>query len=149
PLRAWLEPRRILAGAETIRRLPLPFLVVPGVFVLLGLVLFPVNILKLATLIVYGPFFGFVYALCGTLLSAAVGHAIGRRVGEEAILRWTGPRIDAIKLRVRASGMWAVAGLRMVPLGPFTLVNAMFGAAGVRFRDFVIGTLIGTVPALC
>jgi phospholipase D1/2 len=149
PLRAWLEPRRILAAAEAVRQLPLPFLIVPSVYVLLGLVLFPVNVLKLATLVVYGPLFGFLYALLGTLLSAAVGHTIGRRVGKQAIERWTGPRIDAIKLRVRASGMWAVAGLRMVPLGPFTLVNAMFGAAGVRLRDFVIGTFIGTVPPLC
>lgn len=149
PLRAWLEPRRILAAAEAVRRLPLPVLIVPGVFIALGLVLFPVNVLKLATLVVYGPWQGFLYALLGTMLSAIVGHTLGRRIGAEAIERRTGPRIDAIKLRVRASGMWAVAGLRMVPLGPFTLVNAMFGAAGVRLRDFVLGTLIGTVPPLC
>ena len=149
PLRVWLGPRRLLAGAELVRRMPLPALIVPAVFIVGGLVLFPVNVLKLATLIVFGPAWGFLYALVGTMVSAVVGHGIGRAVGAQAIESWTGPRIDAIKLRVRASGMWAVAGLRMVPLGPFTLVNAMFGAAGVRLRDFALGTFIGTVPPLC
>jgi phospholipase D1/2 len=149
PLREWLEPKRLLAGAEFVRSLPVPALIVPAAFIVGGLVLFPVNLLKLATLVVFGPWWGFVYALVGTMLSAIIGHTIGRTVGADAIERWSGPRVDAIKLRVRASGMWAVAGLRMVPLGPFTLVNAMFGAAGVRLRDFAFGTFIGTVPPLC
>jgi uncharacterized membrane protein YdjX (TVP38/TMEM64 family) len=149
PLRAWLEPKRLLAGAEFVRRLPLPGLLVTAAFVVGGLVLFPVNLLKLATLVVFGPWWGFLYALVGTMLSAIIGHTIGRMVGADAIERWTGPRVDAIKLRVRQSGAWAVAALRMVPLGPFTLVNAMFGAAGVRLRDFALGTFIGTVPPLC
>jgi phospholipase D1/2 len=149
PLRVWLEPAHLLAAAEAIRRLPVPLFIVPLVFVVAGLVLFPVNLLKLATLVVFGPIWGSLYALVGTMISAVVGHVIGRAVGEEAVQRWSGPRIDAIKLRVRASGLWAVAALRMVPLGPFTLVNAMFGAAGIRLRDFTLGTLVGTVPPLC
>jgi phospholipase D1/2 len=36
----------------------------------------------------------------------------------------------------------------MVPIAPFALVNLFAGASGVRFLDFVLGTLIGMTPGM-
>ena len=39
-------------------------------------------------------------------------------------------------------------GPRLLPIAPFTLVNLAAGASGIRFVDFLVGTLIGMLPGL-
>jgi uncharacterized membrane protein YdjX (TVP38/TMEM64 family) len=35
-----------------------------------------------------------------------------------------------------------------VPVAPFTVVNLVAGASDIRFRDFLVGTIIGLLPGL-
>jgi uncharacterized membrane protein YdjX (TVP38/TMEM64 family) len=35
-----------------------------------------------------------------------------------------------------------------VPVAPFTVVNLVAGASDIRFRDFLLGTIIGLLPGL-
>jgi uncharacterized membrane protein YdjX (TVP38/TMEM64 family) len=42
----------------------------------------------------------------------------------------------------------AVLIVRILPVAPFTIVNIMAGASEVRFRDFILGTLLGMLPGL-
>jgi uncharacterized membrane protein YdjX (TVP38/TMEM64 family) len=35
-----------------------------------------------------------------------------------------------------------------VPVAPFTIVNMLIGAIGVRYRDFIIGTALGMIPGI-
>jgi uncharacterized membrane protein YdjX (TVP38/TMEM64 family) len=44
--------------------------------------------------------------------------------------------------------MWSLAGLRLIPIAPFTIVNLVAGASGVRLRQFLAGTLIGMGPGI-
>jgi uncharacterized membrane protein YdjX (TVP38/TMEM64 family) len=41
-----------------------------------------------------------------------------------------------------------MATLRLVPIAPFSLVNAAAGASRVRFRDFFLGTILGMGPGI-
>jgi uncharacterized membrane protein YdjX (TVP38/TMEM64 family) len=38
--------------------------------------------------------------------------------------------------------------VRIVPIAPFTIINLVAGASHIRFRDFVIGTVLGLLPGL-
>ena len=38
--------------------------------------------------------------------------------------------------------------MRLLPLGPFTFVNAACGAAGVKRSDFMWGTILVMLPLL-
>jgi uncharacterized membrane protein YdjX (TVP38/TMEM64 family) len=44
--------------------------------------------------------------------------------------------------------MWSLAGLRLIPVAPFSIVNLVAGASGVGLRDFLAGTLIGMGPGI-
>ena len=57
-----------------------------------------------------------------------------RRLGGERILRVT--------RALKRNGTLAVFLVRKVP-APFTLVNIVVGASTVRFRDFIVGTVLG------
>ena len=47
-----------------------------------------------------------------------------------------------------SSDVWTLAGLRLIPIAPFTLVNLVVGASGIELRQFVIGTLISMTPGI-
>jgi len=38
--------------------------------------------------------------------------------------------------------------MRVVPVGPFTLVNLFIGASGIRFLDFILASVVGRVPGI-
>lgn len=119
-----------------------------GLFVLAGLVSFPVTILIAATAAAFGPWPGIAYAGAGALASAIVTFAIGALLGREMLRGLLGPRLERAHQRIARSGVLAVAAIRMLPIAPFTVVNLAAGASGIRALDYVIGTILGLAPGL-
>ena len=117
-------------------------------FVLAGAFAFPVNILILATAAAFGPWWGALYSGLGALASALVMYSAGARFGQQPFRRLLGSRWQRALEGVRARGVVAVVGLRLVPVAPFTLVNLAAGASGIGRADFVLGTVIGMAPGL-
>jgi uncharacterized membrane protein YdjX (TVP38/TMEM64 family) len=111
-------------------------------FVVLGLAMVPVFLLIAATGIAFGPLLGPVYAMAGCLASASTGFAIGRWMGLRRITHLGGERITRVTRTLKRNGTFAVFLVRKIP-APFTLVNIVIGASMIRFRDFIIGTVLG------
>jgi uncharacterized membrane protein YdjX (TVP38/TMEM64 family) len=132
-LTAWLAARR-----QAWYALPVVMLA----FVVLGLAMVPVILLIALTGIVFGPLLGPVYAMAGCLASASTGFAIGRWMGVQRVTQLGGERISRMVHAVRRNGTLAVFLVRKVP-APFTLVNIVVGASAIRFRDFIVGTVLG------
>jgi len=135
---AWLSPHRRAWYA------------LPGVvmaFVALGLFMVPVLLLITATGMAFGPWLGPLYAMAGCLASASTGFAIGRWLGPDRLEHVGGNRLARIARTMARHGTLAVFLLRKIPL-PFLLANIVAGAARVRYRDFVIGTVLGMTAAV-
>jgi len=149
-LAAWhLTAHQSLPDAEQLSSLMAPHRhawyalpLVIAAFVLLGLALVPVLLMIAATGAAFGPWLGPVYAMAGSLASASVGFGIGRWVGRERVAQLGGPRVARLTAALERNGTLAVFFLRKVP-APFTLTNLVVGASGVRYRDFLAGTLLG------
>jgi len=109
-------------------------------FVVLGLV--PVMLLIAATGIAFGPVLGPLYAMAGALASASTGFALGRWMGRWRVERLGGNRVRRVIRGLERNGTLAVFFVRKVP-APFLLVNIVIGASTVRYRDFLLGTLLG------
>jgi phospholipase D1/2 len=148
PLREAVDPERLLAHAQTLRANPVAPLVVAVVFVVLSLLLVPMFVLRVTIVLAFGPLLGPIYAMLAVALAALVGHALGRRVGAAGLERVGGPRVQKIRARLQRCGVWSIAALRMVPLGPNMLVNAVAGAAKLPRRAFIAGTVIGMLPGV-
>jgi uncharacterized membrane protein YdjX (TVP38/TMEM64 family) len=143
-----LGPDRLGEWMAAIGNSPWTAGVVVLVFVLAGMLAFPVNILILATSVAFGPWWGALYSALGALASALVMYSVGARFGQRPFHRLLGHRWQRSLESVRARGVVAVVGLRVVPVAPFTLVNLAAGASGIRLADFVMGTVIGMAPGL-
>ncbi|QUS42291.1 phospholipase [Tardiphaga alba] len=148
PLYQFTDADTLLATLRSIEGSPwAPLLIVAG-FVIGGAVLFPVTVMIAVTAAALGPWIGLGSALLGTLASASLLYAVGRIVGIKPVQRMLGPRLRRIQNKIVGNGVIAVVLIRMLPLAPFSLVNMAAGASGVRFRDFIIGTVIGMAPGL-
>lgn len=121
---------------------------VAGVFVLAGLVVFPVTLLIAATAIAFGAWPGVAYAAVGALASAATTYAIGRALGPDALRNRMGPRLTRLREAVTERGVLAVAGVRLLPVAPFSIVNLIAGAFRIPVVDYLLGTLLGLLPGL-
>jgi uncharacterized membrane protein YdjX (TVP38/TMEM64 family) len=97
---------------------------------------------------VLGPALGFACSAVGVLLAASATFGIGRLVGREPLRRWLGERVERLEKRFTNHGIVAIALLRKVPVAPFTIVNVLIGAIGVRYRDFIVGTALGMIPGI-
>ena len=148
PLGEWLSLERVLAGAETLRELPLAPLVFVGVYVVGGLIVAPVTLLIVVTTLVFGPLEGFFYSLAGTLSSAMVLYGLGRWLGRDFVRRVSGSKLNRLSRRLAKRGVLAVTVIRAVPIAPFSVVNLVAGASHIHFRDYLIGTVLGMAPGI-
>lgn len=147
PLGTALQP---LTAADT---LPLePVLAGPvalaAIYVVGGLILIPVTILTVATVLVYGPFLGFGYALFGVGLSAIAGYWLGRSLERDAVLRIARSFVNPVGANLACTGLRPITMLRLLPAIPFSLVSLVAGASRARLGDFALGTLLGITPWL-
>lgn len=147
---AWrLTPLRELLTLESLDTLLGPFRhhwlagpLVCAIYVAAGLVFVPVLLLVLLTGILFGPWLGALYALAGSMASAAVGYGLGHALGKKRLERWGGRPVKRLSARLAEQGVMVVFLARKVP-APFTLVNLVAGASRLSFRDYLVGTFLG------
>ncbi|HEY0844770.1 MAG TPA: VTT domain-containing protein [Noviherbaspirillum sp.] len=148
PLRDWVNLASLIAVAHNLEAMPLTPVAVVSSYVLAGMMMVPVTLLIAVTGIVFGPAFGLVYALIGSLLSASVAYGVGHWLGRETVQRLLGQRINSLSRRIARRGILAMVVVRILPIAPFTVINIIAGASHIRFRDYLIGTLIGMLPGI-
>ena len=138
----------VLASADRWHASPLAPLIALAAFVVGGFVVFPVNLLIAATIVVFGPLAGVAYALAGSTLSAAAVHETGRQLPASVFARLAGERGEGLRQRIVGHGLIAVALVRLVPVAPYSFVSLIAGAARIRRVPYLIGTALGMTPGI-
>ena len=148
PLAELTRPKVIAAWLMAIAEEPAAPLIVLAIFVVAGLIVFPVTLLIAVTAATFGPLLGFIYAALGAFVSAIVAYGVGMFIGRQALEDVMGPRLNRISRSIMRRGVLAVATVRMVPIAPFTLVNLVAGASRIPLAEYFIGTVLGMLPGL-
>lgn len=146
PLRHWLDVQSAVSALRELNAVALMPVLVIAAFVLGGLVIFPVNILTAASIIIFGNVLGVLYALIGATLSAIAVYEIGHHGGSKLLRRMPESRLHRLSVKLARHGILAVAVLRIVPVAPYSIVNLMAGASHIGRRDYILGTILGMAP---
>jgi uncharacterized membrane protein YdjX (TVP38/TMEM64 family) len=85
--------------------------------------------------------------LTGAVAGAAVGFALARSLGRDAVTRVDSPQLARLDALLRHRGLIAVIGVRLVPVLPFAAVNYACGLSALPPRDYLLGTTVGILPA--
>lgn len=124
---------------------------IPGiavVYVLSLLLAFPLTVLVVLTGMLFGPWWGLLYAAVGTLSSSVVTFWVGHFIGREALERHGGRHLNAMSVYMGQRGIRTMVLINLLPLAPFTFTNLMAGAFNMHFGRYMLGSTIGIVPGL-
>ena len=86
--------------------------------------------------------------ICRLFLGAGVTYAIGYFLGRNFIQRVVGSKWQRVEQKIDQAGIMGVATMRLLPVAPFTIVNLVSGAFQVKFRDYIIGSLLCMAPGI-
>ncbi len=148
PLRDLLDVTSLVAWLEEVANGPIALPMTVAGFLIGGLLVMPVMLLIAATILAFGPWWGFWYALVGMTASALLTFGIGRLLGRRLIDHLSGSWVHRISRTLAKKGVLTVVTLRMLPIAPFSLLNAVAGASHIRTMDFFLGTILGELPGL-
>jgi phospholipase D1/2 len=146
PLAQFVTPRRIAEWLASFKEIPGAPLIVVVLFVLSGLIAFPLTLMIAATGMAFDPLLALCISVVGALASASVTYLIGARWLHGMTKAALGTAREKVHAALHHGGIIAVAALRTLPVAPFTIVNVVAGSLRVPFRDYFLGTLLGIAP---
>lgn len=117
-----------------------------ALYALITLTPAPATVLSVAAGVLFGVAGGLGVVMAGALLSATGAFALARLLGRDAVAGVDSDRLRRLDTMLARRGLLAVIGVRLVPLLPFTALNYACGLAGVRTRDYLLGTAVGILP---
>ncbi|MBI4634221.1 MAG: VTT domain-containing protein [Deltaproteobacteria bacterium] len=118
------------------------------VYALAPSLLLPGLPLTIAGGILFGPFWGVVYAITGATTGACIAFLVARYVARDWVERkLRGPQWRRLDEGVERHGWKVVAFTRLIPLFPFNLLNYAFGLTRVKFLHYAVATFFCMLPA--
>lgn len=148
----WLVPAKEWLGHvfETVQAMgpwgPVGLVVV---YVVATVLFIPGSILSLGAGFAFGVVRGTIAVSLGSTLGASAAWLLGRTLARGFIEhRVAGnPKFHAIDVAIGQHGFKIVLLLRLSPVFPFNLLNYALGLTRVSFRDYVLASWIGMLPA--
>lgn len=117
-------------------------------FSLVPLTLFPDSLLAILGGTLFGLSKGFLYTSIGALIGGSISFFLSRILGQSFIKKFENNKLKNIQNLLKKNGFLMILLLRLIPLFPFDLISYGAGLTKISYRDFILGTLIGTIPGI-
>jgi uncharacterized membrane protein YdjX (TVP38/TMEM64 family) len=106
----------------------------------------PVTPFTIAGGYIYGQALGLALAMIGTTTAAVITFFLSRYIFRDYIKKRLSMHYAGFDSRFDSGGIYTVAAMRVIPILPFDAVGYVAGVSSIRFRDYIIGTLLGELP---
>ena len=128
---------------------PWGFVIFAAAYCVTALIPFPATLLSTASGAIWGEYIGTVYTVLVATMASCIPFAISRLLGRGLVGKiiqknYTANSCDRF---AKKNGFTAVLMMRLIPIFPWDVVNYLSGLCGIRFRDYILASLIGTIPA--
>ena len=119
-----------------------------ALFLVIGLFLLPgATLLSVFSGAVFGLPLGPMLVSLGSTLGAVLAFFVARFILRDWVEERFGERLDPIHEGLCENDINYMLVLRLVPLFPFFLVNIAMGVSPISWKVFMVGTLLGKLPA--
>ena len=122
----------------------------PVVFVLIytiGILFLPATPFTIAGAVIFGKFHGMLYNLSADILGASISFYLGRYFLHGIARGFLETRMPWLDRKAAEEGFSVIFYLRIFWF-PFIVLNYAAGATRIRFRDFLLGSTLGLLPAV-
>ena len=147
------DPRTLAAGIHHfVTRHPLASPVIYVAFYYaLSLLLLPVWWLQISAGVAFGLYAGTLWSLIAATAGATSAAKLAKWfAGSDLAGRFNGKleKLAKVDRALGHNGFLVVTAVRLVHLLPFGLSNYAFGLTTISIRDIVVGTFLGSIPAV-
>jgi uncharacterized membrane protein YdjX (TVP38/TMEM64 family) len=99
--------------------------------------------------LLFGPFWGTVYASVGSTLGACGAFLIGRYAARALVEQWVAgsPALARFDRAATRYGVRLVIVTRTVPLFPYNIQNYVYGVTGIGFGAYALTSWLGMLPS--
>jgi uncharacterized membrane protein YdjX (TVP38/TMEM64 family) len=136
-LQAWLEPMGLWA--------PVIYIVL---YTLGTLLILPSTPLNLTGGAIFGIWWGTFWTTIAALVAAITAFTFTRTIGREWVSQKLAGRWSAVDAEICQGGLFYLFAIRLLPIIPYGIVNFVAGLTSIKFKDYLIGTLLGTLPGV-
>jgi uncharacterized membrane protein YdjX (TVP38/TMEM64 family) len=136
-LQLWLEQMGIWA--------PILYILVYAIATICILPSTPLNLTGGA---IFGSVWGTVWTSIAAILAAVLSFGFSRTIGRKLVEKKLAGKWENIDREMHEGGFFYMFAIRLLPLIPYGLVNFAAGLTSIKFRDYFLGTLLGTVPGI-
>lgn len=119
-----------------------------ALYTLATVLVLPSTVLNLTGGAIFGPWLGTLWASIAAVIAAIVAFAFTRTVGRDLVAEKLATRWQSMDAEVRQGGLFYMFAIRLLPIIPYGLVNFAAGLTSIRFQDYLLGTILGTVPGI-
>lgn len=107
----------------------------------------PGSLLTLAGGAVFGTALGTFYNVIAANLGASLAFFAARYLGRDFVKGFLkGGKLAELDNQIRKSGFKTIFRLRLIPVVPFNGLNFGAGFSAVRYRDYLLASVIGMLP---
>ncbi|GMI44803.1 hypothetical protein TrCOL_g8936 [Triparma columacea] len=127
---------------------PLAFLYFSLLYILAEVLAIPAIPLTASAGYLFGTFPGTLVVLLSASVAASISFYLGRTYLRTYVTDLTSKsnRLLAIDRAVAQDGFKVILLLRLSPIFPFALSNYVYGASSVKFKDYILATVLGFAP---
>ena len=122
---------------------PFGFILIYGIGCMLAL---PGSLLTLCGGAIFGVAWGTLYNILASNLGATLAFFMARYFGRDFISRFMKGRVEAFDEKVASHGFRFIFTLRLIPLIPFNGLNLGSGLSKIKYRDYLLGSVLGMLP---
>jgi len=124
----------------------------PFVYILLftfvPLTLFPDSVLAISGGMCFGLFWGFVYTMIGAVCGGTLAFYLSRGIGRKLVKTFSKKEADKLSTIINERGFIIVLMLRLIPLFPFDVISYGAGVSNIKYRDYLLATIVGIIPGV-
>lgn len=118
------------------------------VYTVATILILPSTALNLLGGAFFGVFWGTLWTSIAAITAAIVAFTFTRTVGRKWVKNKLAGRWQVLDAEIHQGGLFYLFAIRLLPIIPYGLVNFTSGLTSISFKDYLIGTTLGTVPGL-
>lgn len=110
------------------------------------LILFPAGVLSASAGVIWGAGEGLLFVLIAAYISATAEFLIARYFARDAVERMVKGKMKGVDQAIEKRGFLTVLLIRLIPNVAWDIQNLGLGVTKVKFRDYLLATVIGIIP---
>ena len=95
---------------------------------------------------IFGQLPGFLYSMAAVFTSASLAFFLARYLGKDFARRFVKGKLQELDFKVETHGFRIILLMRLSSVVPFDIFNYAAGVTRMRYKDFILGTVLGIIP---